>query len=139
MNLSHENDYPRAGSQVAIRLLRRKLPLQDDDITFLVSRTADLEMTSRFAVWHLEPLVGVVERHVLAHGLSAAAETALRRLHTTLDWITNAPERKLQRRILAPLAGPRSFPLNRVKHGRTRPYGTWTACSPSRSRHGARR
>src|SRR5438034_6185716 len=44
MNLHHQEGFPDAAVQIIVRLLRRSLPLTADDLTYLIDRTADLEM-----------------------------------------------------------------------------------------------
>jgi len=92
MNLHFESGYPAAALQLAGRLLRRGLPWSNEDIAYLINRTADLEMTSVFCLPYLPLLVKLVERQVGSQAPSADMRTALERLRRSLEWEDNAAE-----------------------------------------------
>jgi hypothetical protein len=99
LNLHHQIEYPEAAAHLAGRLLRRKLPLEDADVVFLVNRTADLELVSTWSVPYLANLLSIVEQRADEVPVSLPMKKALRRLAASMQWIGNAPERKLCDRI----------------------------------------
>jgi hypothetical protein len=108
MNLHTEDGYPAAALQIASRLLRRNLPWSNEDIAFLVNRTADLEMTSIFCLPYLPLLVRLVQRRAETHAVTDEILTASKRLRKTLEWEDRAAERKLCAHLAALAQGPKA-------------------------------
>jgi hypothetical protein len=115
-NLGHQKEYPKAVAVATRRLLRKKLPFTEDDLLFMVDRLAHLECVSIFALNPIENLVGTLERCLVGRTPGKELREALDRLQQALDFISNAPEQKLRRRIITLMetAGPNSQDLPRV-------------------------
>jgi hypothetical protein len=110
-NLRHHRAFPAAAVHVTSRLLRKKLPFSHEHIVRMLDLTAHLERVSTHSLPHLELLIRAVERYVEAHGTSREIEAALAGVYHALEWISNAPERKLGMRIEALCGGPAALPV----------------------------
>jgi len=111
-NMINENGFPGAASQIIARLMRRDLPLTDDDFSYLVNRNADLEMISTWCLTYLPLVVTKVEQHVKRTGVTKDVKTALMRLRSALEWEENAAEQKLCAQIARLCKGPRPIEID---------------------------
>ncbi len=93
------------------RMLRRKLPFDDDDLAFMIRRTTQVETVSTYYFPFLTSLVTIAQRHVKAHGLSDALDEALGQLSDALERCNMANERKLRVKIAAVRGGSKTVPL----------------------------
>lgn len=110
-NLPHDGRFPRAAAALLGRLLSRGLRFCPSDFVHMVEQTAYLEQISTFALPHLSRLVTLLERHVQESGMGPDLERAVLRMGNALEWIGNAPERKLRERLARLVAGPAQTPL----------------------------
>jgi hypothetical protein len=97
--LNGQDDYPRAGMEISMRLLRRSLPLDENDIAYILETLGATKAVSSWTIPILGALVGVVEKRVGGGGSASRFEQGLRLLHAGLIGGANAPERKLRERM----------------------------------------
>ncbi len=98
-HVQHTEDYPTAAVVLADQLMRRKLPYSDDDLTFLVDRTACVPIVSFWSAIYVRKLVKRLEEHVEGTPASESLTAALERLETALSRSSDADDRKLRARV----------------------------------------
>ena len=109
--LGDSADTREIGILILTRLLRRDYPFTEQELLHLLNRTADLETICTWILPYLPNLVKLASRHVESQGLTPAMNQALRRVSKALEWISNAPERKLRATIETLRQGSRPVPL----------------------------
>jgi hypothetical protein len=113
-NLHFVDAFPAAATVVMGWLLRRKLPLTDDDLLHLVRRTADVELVMCFHFPYLNNLLTTVENRVGKNAVGRSMNRELGRLAMALDFKeNNAAERKLIDRIRRLREGPGALVIER--------------------------
>ncbi|HUU82109.1 MAG TPA: DUF4132 domain-containing protein [Phycisphaerae bacterium] len=110
-NLQWATRFPRAAVALLPRLLSRKVPFCPGDFVHMAERTAHLERISTWTLPHLNRLLTLLERHVQDSGMSPQLDKAVLRMGKALEWVGNAPERKLGARLARLRAGPAQTPL----------------------------
>ncbi len=104
-------DFPKVGAILARRLLRRKLPVAEPDVFFLLDRSADVGKIHTNGYDHLEGIVSLAERFVKGQGGSSRIKEAARRLADALSWSHDADDSKLRIRLENVAHGPLALPL----------------------------
>lgn len=100
-HMHHAKDYPTAAVVLADRLALRKLPYTDDDLVFLLQRTACVPIVTMWSAMYLNKLVRQLEQYLDDHAPSDALRDALELLESALAGSPDADDRKLRGRVAA--------------------------------------
>src|SRR3954470_11197033 len=111
LNLRFQPGFPRAAVLLIDRLLRRKLPFTDDDLLFIVDRTAHLGLVTSWTLPYVPKLLSILESRWKPGSLPAAIGDALERLTAAMSAVANAPERKLRDRVTRLCGAPLRLPV----------------------------
>ena len=96
-NLWHEPGYPDVGVRMSNRLLRRRLPFSDEELSWMLKQLALFPAISLHSIPIAENIIGIVEKRIAAGKSMEPFRDSLQSIRKALSG--NAPERKLGHRV----------------------------------------
>ena len=111
LNLAFESDYPAAAVLVVVKLLRRTLPFNTDDIAALLNATADTHIPHTTNLEFVPILVGYAERFAKDHEITDQIRDAIDRLVEALGRVDRSIERALAARLRNLRQDPTQIPI----------------------------
>ncbi len=111
VNFHHAANWTLGLSQCIAMILRRTLPLSDDDVLQMVEACNEYGAASTFCMPHLSSLCSLLEHRYRDGTPTAKLASAIHRMASMAATIGRAPEQRLSRRLVAVASGPRTLPI----------------------------